>query len=178
MTTEPVELRIRPFSELPDAGLLWLINSAVFHPRGFALTLHRRGDEIVGWSIQGDGSEPWHFVDHGKSDANFVAAEATFQRAREAAVESSPLIDPNLSRGWWCEVCDFKTGNPHEIQFETFPNVRGKQPPFRKIASHWVPGDQHLVKPVIFDGVRPVDEDSPEGGELFAKLPPWLQVNP
>lgn len=98
MTTEavgdPGKTRIRPFGELRDAGLLWLINSAVFHPRGFALTFHRRGAEIIGWSIEGDGSEPWHFVDHGKSDANFLAAEATLQQARESAAAANGTETP------------------------------------------------------------------------------------
>lgn len=58
----------RPFHEMRDSGLLWLINRAVFHPRGYALALHFEGEppelgECIGWSLLGDGAEPWIFVD-------------------------------------------------------------------------------------------------------------------
>lgn len=52
----------RDFAELRSTGLLWLINSTVFHPRGFALALHFDDDgNCTGWSMMGDGSEPWRF---------------------------------------------------------------------------------------------------------------------
>ena len=58
----------RPFTELRDTGLLWLLNRVVFHPRGYALALHFEGElpdlgECVGWSLLGDGSEPWSMGD-------------------------------------------------------------------------------------------------------------------
>jgi hypothetical protein len=44
-------------------GLLWAINRIVFHPRGLALAFHfDDGDTIMGWSVQGDGSEPFAFA--------------------------------------------------------------------------------------------------------------------
>lgn len=59
---------MRPFSELRDSGLLWLVNRVVFHPRGYALALHFEGvapdiGECTGWSLMGDGSEPWSMGD-------------------------------------------------------------------------------------------------------------------
>lgn len=73
----------RPLEELRSSGLLWLINKVVFHPRGFALVLVVDGpdvdgrEEVVGWDLDGDGSEPWHFeLDEG---ALFAAAEATLR---------------------------------------------------------------------------------------------------
>lgn len=59
---------MRPFAELRDTGLLWLMNRVVFHPRGYALALHFTGDannrgECIGWSLLGDGSEPWSMGD-------------------------------------------------------------------------------------------------------------------
>lgn len=62
----------RPFADLRDSGLLWLINRVVFHPRGYALALHfedtpdrnlAEGGEVTGWSILGDGTEPWSMGD-------------------------------------------------------------------------------------------------------------------
>jgi hypothetical protein len=73
---------VRPFSELRDSGLLWLINRVVFHPRGWALALSYRDGEPVGWKLLGDGNELWRFGD--PEDENFAAAEATLRREWEA----------------------------------------------------------------------------------------------
>jgi len=62
------------WSELRTTGLLWLINTTVLHPRGFALamsypegTTREQKDsgevESDGWLLVGDGSEPWVFQD-------------------------------------------------------------------------------------------------------------------
>lgn len=57
----------RPFEDLRTEGYLWLINATVFHPRGYALRLHYERDDpedlgaCTGWSLMGDGSEPWQF---------------------------------------------------------------------------------------------------------------------
>jgi hypothetical protein len=71
----------RPFGDLSDSGLLWLINRVVFHPRGFALQLARRetDGEIIGWRLAGDGSELWRMDG---DEPEFDAAEATFAAAR------------------------------------------------------------------------------------------------
>lgn len=69
----------RPFSELRDAGLLWLINRQVFHPRGWALALHTDDEgNTVGWSLMGDGVEPWNFKDGEENDL-LAAATRTMQ---------------------------------------------------------------------------------------------------
>ena len=53
----------RPFSEMSDEGLLWLINRCVFHPRGWALAFHRDDDgSISGWSMLGSGDDVWTFT--------------------------------------------------------------------------------------------------------------------
>lgn len=71
---------VRPFIELADAGLLWLINRTVFHPRGFALQLARTEDrEAVGWVLVGDGTTPWRMD---APEPEFDAAEATLAAAR------------------------------------------------------------------------------------------------
>ena len=70
-STDPV-IDARPFHELRDSGLLWLINRVVFHPRGWALSLVYRkrevselasGGEVLGWKLVGDGTEVWTMVD-------------------------------------------------------------------------------------------------------------------
>lgn len=58
----------RPWNDLKDSGLLWLVNRVVFHPRGYALAIHYTGTfpdlgEATGWSILGDGTEPWTMGD-------------------------------------------------------------------------------------------------------------------
>jgi hypothetical protein len=56
----------RPWSEISDSGLLWLINTTVFHPRGYALAIHFDSDGVAtGWSIMGDGLERWAFAQFG-----------------------------------------------------------------------------------------------------------------
>lgn len=70
--------------DLIKDGLLWLINAAVFHPRGFALAVAPGG----ALSLLGDGSEPWRFGDDAMVDAKFKAAEAALERARNRAQES------------------------------------------------------------------------------------------
>lgn len=83
-TAEPMTAAkdsVRPVGELRDAGLLWLINATVFHPRGYALALHvDDSGAVVGWSLMGDGSEPWRFAND--MDARFAAAEQTLRDQR------------------------------------------------------------------------------------------------
>lgn len=57
--------RVLTLEDLRSTGLLWLINTTVFHPRGYALGVQNRGEtdnpELV---LLGDGSEPWRFSVH------------------------------------------------------------------------------------------------------------------
>jgi hypothetical protein len=73
----------RPWDELSASGLLWLINASVFHPRGYALALHRNTmtNEIEGWSLVGDGSEPWSFSDEGLP-AGYPTIDELFRLAK------------------------------------------------------------------------------------------------
>lgn len=68
----------QPFESLRELGLLWLINTTVFHPRGYALVLHLDDEtgQATGWSLAGDGSEPWMFADDPETHARFAAAQA------------------------------------------------------------------------------------------------------
>ncbi len=55
---------VRPWEDLRSSGLLWLINAAVLHPRGFAMAMtFDDSGEATGWRLLGDGSEPWRFGD-------------------------------------------------------------------------------------------------------------------
>ena len=54
---------VRPLAELRSSGLWWLINRVVFHPRGYAVALEMGDDgEVEGWSLLGDGSEPYVYA--------------------------------------------------------------------------------------------------------------------
>ena len=68
--------------DLRADGLLWLINTVVFHPRGFALAVD---SETGAFSLMGDGSERWAFApgDDPGIDALWARAEAVFDLARE-----------------------------------------------------------------------------------------------
>lgn len=73
------ETTARPWVDLFDTGVLWAINRALFHPRGFALALEtdtKSGGVVLGWSLHGDGSEPWKFTDDALEDQRFAAFEA------------------------------------------------------------------------------------------------------
>lgn len=68
---------IRPFEDLSETGLLWLINRQVFHPRGFAFALAMDAHgKAVGWQLVGDGIEPWNFPD-GHENELLAAANET-----------------------------------------------------------------------------------------------------
>lgn len=81
-----------PFSKLRDHGLLWLINKAVFHPRGFALAFTVEDDgTVTGWSMQGDGTESWHYdndpAGDWSEDVAFAAVESFLNSCRPSAGE-------------------------------------------------------------------------------------------
>lgn len=78
----------RPFAELIDAGLLWLINRTALHPRGFALAIHLdEDDKAAGWSIKGDGTEPWAFLMDAEEDDCFRRLEATLAALRPGGAQ-------------------------------------------------------------------------------------------
>jgi hypothetical protein len=59
----------RPFDDLRHTGLLWYLNRTALHPRGYALAIHYNTDpegnrigEPTGWSLLGDGTEPWQYA--------------------------------------------------------------------------------------------------------------------
>lgn len=67
----------RPFEDLRTEGLLWLINATVFHPRGYALAMHFDDDgTATGWSLLGDGAEPWQMPDSAEVDELFTRTRA------------------------------------------------------------------------------------------------------
>lgn len=72
----------RPLLELSESGLLWLINRAVFHPRGLALALYQEDGEARGWKLlAAAGGEPFTFPESVDNDG-FRRAEATLRAAR------------------------------------------------------------------------------------------------
>jgi len=80
----------RPLSDLRDTGLLWLINRSVFHPRGLALALHcDEHGTLTGWSLQGDGAEPWQFPPDSEHD-HFNRARQTLDEATQDAATRTP----------------------------------------------------------------------------------------
>lgn len=74
---------------LQKSGLLWLINSTVFWPRGYSLALHQPldRDEITGWMLHYHG-EPVLPSSEGVAIERFHRAERYFEFARlQAALE-------------------------------------------------------------------------------------------
>ncbi len=70
---------------IQEDGLLWLINKACFHARGFALGYNSADGTFV---LLGDGKEPWRYASPADSqnaideDAKFRAVEDALDRAR------------------------------------------------------------------------------------------------
>lgn len=78
MSTQPGP---RPFMDLSESGLLWLINRVVFHPRGLALALHEKDGTAHGWELQAAAEgEPWTFPES-VDIAGFRSAEETLSDA-------------------------------------------------------------------------------------------------
>lgn len=77
--------QLRPFRELSESGLLWLINRTVFHPQGYALGIRIDSEEnAVGWELLGDGSEPFVYGGDGSDEVEQLqAARETLRRAAE-----------------------------------------------------------------------------------------------
>jgi len=72
----------RPINELRDSGLLWLINRVMFHPRGHALALYvDDAGQVSGWSLEGDGPEPWRYAAQADEADCFRRAERTLRQA-------------------------------------------------------------------------------------------------
>lgn len=81
--TEHIEptLDYRPFLELSESGLLWLINRVVFHPRGVALGLYEADGGARGWRlIAAPDDEPFTFPES-VDTYGFRRAEATLRAA-------------------------------------------------------------------------------------------------
>ena len=71
----------RPFLELSECGLLWLINRVVFHPRGLALALYQEGEQAHGWQLlTATRGEPFAFPAHVDNEG-YRRAEATLRAA-------------------------------------------------------------------------------------------------
>jgi hypothetical protein len=64
------------YVDLSESGLLWLINTTVFHPRGYALAVNT--EQPVRLLLLGDGKDPVTFADemHEIVEQKFAAVEA------------------------------------------------------------------------------------------------------
>lgn len=77
--------KVHTFQEFREEGLLWLINTSVFHPRGYAIAFVYDDDDIefknpIGWKLMFDGSEPWQFIDeNGSIDQHFKNVQKLFK---------------------------------------------------------------------------------------------------
>ena len=78
----------RPLEDLSPTGLLWLINTAALHPRGYAMALHYDDEgKVEGWSVVGDGKEAWRFaMTDAEMDEKFRAVQALLD---ESAAEAT-----------------------------------------------------------------------------------------
>lgn len=77
----------RDLAEIQTTGLLWFINRSLFWPRGYAiaLTASKADGSILGWSIDGDGSEPIVSGDPGREAEKLAAVNCLLAAARGGA---------------------------------------------------------------------------------------------
>jgi hypothetical protein len=57
---EELPRQVPKYVDLVETGLLWLVNTSVFHPRGFALGYDAT---VRQFTLLGDGTEAWVFED-------------------------------------------------------------------------------------------------------------------
>lgn len=69
------ERQVASWKEFQESGLLWLLNTTVLHPRGYALALVQEEGEVIGWRLMGDGTEAIVFEDDPVLDARFSAVK-------------------------------------------------------------------------------------------------------
>lgn len=101
----------RPLETLSATGLLWLLNSEVLHPRGFALALaYDEAGLVVGWTMQGDGVERMSF-DAETNEEKSATVEAFFAdermvRATNATAPSAPVCNcpPGSAHSPFCQI--------------------------------------------------------------------------
>ncbi len=79
-------MKVRGFEELSTTGVLWAINRTVFHPLGYALGIHTDPDgTVTGWSILGDGTQPWKYLPDVEEDTLFETFHALLGGDREGS---------------------------------------------------------------------------------------------
>jgi YD repeat-containing protein len=101
----------RPLETLSATGLLWLFNSEVLHPRGFALALaYNEAGLVVGWTMQGDGVAPMAFDAETNAEKS-ATVEAFFAnervaRAANATAPSAPICScpPGSAHDLFCPI--------------------------------------------------------------------------
>ncbi len=102
-------LQVRPSTPLPwevfrQCGFLALVNTAVFHPRGWAISfLYPDGtdrDEIlagniepIAWTLEGDGAERWSY---GCDDATRSMLDELWRRANLLLANTQLVHDAAL----------------------------------------------------------------------------------
>lgn len=82
----------RPFAELIDSGLLWLVNRYALHPRGLAVALHvDEHGQAYGWSlVHNSNGEPWQYDPATDADGR-TRAEATIAAELADVRPDAPL---------------------------------------------------------------------------------------
>jgi hypothetical protein len=89
------ERSVYTFDDFGNLGMLWLINRAVFHPRGFALALDYADGESEprGWSVHAAATgEPFSFgLPDGMEEERFRSVEEILAVAREYGAAPAPL---------------------------------------------------------------------------------------
>lgn len=76
-------VQARSLDDLRTSGLLWLINRVVFHPRGFALGVVYVEGVAAGWTLDGDGRDPYRYGEDIDEQDLLAAVEHEFATLRQ-----------------------------------------------------------------------------------------------
>lgn len=91
---------IRDIEELRDSGLLWLINRVALHPRGYALAFHYDDDgDFIGWSLMGDGTEPWAFDHEMELEGRFMQRVEQLFNVNRPPLDAGDLLFQAVTEG-------------------------------------------------------------------------------
>lgn len=101
-----------------DSGLLWLINAAILHPRGYAMTasIDEETGRVLELFVQGDGSEPWCFGEDTipADEERVFESDESYRRFAAGEIEREAAWSPKL--------------NPSEIEFVPPPCMQWLNP--------------------------------------------------
>lgn len=121
---------LRPFQDLRTAGLLWLINHRLLHPRGVALSLYTDAEgQATGWNLlRSPDGKPWTFDAETNQDGR-ARAEDTLTTSGALPAHQEPELPPFTGNAALCPKCGYEfvsTGYRRALSATTMLRTGGR----------------------------------------------------